>query len=226
MAESDIYETKEGRYGGTWVCKELAVKLAAWISPAFEVQVMRWAYSIITDDMANVIPDVVAAHDAINNTTSIVEVKSVDNTIISKKRKLEEIELDEQIAKHQQNIVVQQLGFKQVLQDLGSWDERDDLRLGGQLKCILGLQNPEILVEPEDIDISTIAKDMGYPQPKQGQLTSIGKKLKALYMTKHDGAVPPQHKRYNDGAVRLVNVYTTDDQAIMEQVIEIVLSKK
>jgi hypothetical protein len=113
---------------GTWVCKELAVKLATWISPTFEVQVMRWALQPVED-----------------------------NEIISRKRKLEMVELDQKIVEYHQKIIGHHLYFKKVLQDLGSWEEQDDLRLGGQVKCLLGLQNPE----PGDIDISTVAKDLG-----------------------------------------------------------------
>ncbi len=137
-----------------WVCKELAVKLAAWISPAFEVQVMSWTY-------ATIFKSVVATRDTIHNTTSTVEVKSKDNEIISRKRKLEMVELDQKIIEYHQKIIGHLVSFKTLLQDLGAWEKQDDLKLIRQLKCLLELQNPEIVVEPGDTDISTVSKDLG-----------------------------------------------------------------
>jgi hypothetical protein len=37
-----IIDTKEGRYGGSWIHPDLAVQLAQWISPKFALQVSRW----------------------------------------------------------------------------------------------------------------------------------------------------------------------------------------
>lgn len=37
-----LVEARSGAGGGTWVHPEVATKLAAWISPAFEVFVFRW----------------------------------------------------------------------------------------------------------------------------------------------------------------------------------------
>lgn len=41
---SDLYETKRGRGGCTWMHPYLFVKFAMWLSPKFEVQVIKWVY--------------------------------------------------------------------------------------------------------------------------------------------------------------------------------------
>lgn len=38
------YLKREGRYGGTWMHPYLFIKFAMWISPKFEVQVIRFVY--------------------------------------------------------------------------------------------------------------------------------------------------------------------------------------
>ncbi len=41
---SDLYETKRGRGGCTWMHPYLFVKFAMWLSPKLEVQVIKWVY--------------------------------------------------------------------------------------------------------------------------------------------------------------------------------------
>lgn len=41
---SDLYTTKKGKNGGTWMHPYLFMKFAMWINPVFEVQVIRWLY--------------------------------------------------------------------------------------------------------------------------------------------------------------------------------------
>lgn len=47
--ESDLYETKRGRGGCTWMHPYLFVKFAMWLSPKFEVQVIKWVYDNLID---------------------------------------------------------------------------------------------------------------------------------------------------------------------------------
>lgn len=46
---SDLYETKRGRFGCTWMHPYLFVKFAMWLSPKFEVQVIKWVYDNLID---------------------------------------------------------------------------------------------------------------------------------------------------------------------------------
>lgn len=45
----DLYETKRGRGGCTWMHPYLFVKFAMWLSPRFEVQVIKWVYDNLID---------------------------------------------------------------------------------------------------------------------------------------------------------------------------------
>lgn len=46
---TDLYETKKGRGGCTWMHPYLFVKFAMWLSPKFEVQVIKWVYDNLID---------------------------------------------------------------------------------------------------------------------------------------------------------------------------------
>ena len=46
---SDLYETKRGKGGCTWMHPYLFVKFAMWLSPKFEVQVIKWVYDNLID---------------------------------------------------------------------------------------------------------------------------------------------------------------------------------
>lgn len=41
---NDLYSTKKGVNGGTWMHPYLFLKFAMWINPKFEVQVIKWIY--------------------------------------------------------------------------------------------------------------------------------------------------------------------------------------
>ena len=46
---TDLYETKRGRGGCTYMHPYLFVKFAMWLSPKFEVQVIKWVYDNLID---------------------------------------------------------------------------------------------------------------------------------------------------------------------------------
>lgn len=58
---------KTGRYGGTWVCKELVYKYAMWISPEFEVNVIQ------TFDQISNKTEAPETMDALNQLTKKIE---------------------------------------------------------------------------------------------------------------------------------------------------------
>lgn len=47
--ESDLYTTSRGGGGGTYMHPYLFVKFAMWLSPKFEVQVIKWVYDNLID---------------------------------------------------------------------------------------------------------------------------------------------------------------------------------
>ena len=48
--KTDLYTTKKGKVsGGTWMHPYLFVKFAMWLSPTFEVQVIKWVYDNLID---------------------------------------------------------------------------------------------------------------------------------------------------------------------------------
>lgn len=49
VIESDLYETKRGRYGSTYMHPYLFVKFAMWLSSEFEVKVIKWVYDNLID---------------------------------------------------------------------------------------------------------------------------------------------------------------------------------
>lgn len=53
-----------GRYGGTWVCRELVYKYAMWVSPAFELKVIRTFDAISRQVEA---PETMKALNALSN---------------------------------------------------------------------------------------------------------------------------------------------------------------
>ncbi len=49
ITESDLYEKKRGRYGGTWVHPYVFTKICMWLSPKFEVEAVKWIYDNLID---------------------------------------------------------------------------------------------------------------------------------------------------------------------------------
>lgn len=49
VLEKDLYTTTRGKYGGTFMHPYLFVKFAMWLSPDFEVKVIKWVYDNLID---------------------------------------------------------------------------------------------------------------------------------------------------------------------------------
>jgi hypothetical protein len=45
----EVIDSKRGRYGATWVHPYLFVKFCFWLSPEFEVKVIKWVYDNLID---------------------------------------------------------------------------------------------------------------------------------------------------------------------------------
>jgi KilA-N domain len=45
----NLYEIKRGKNGGTWMHPYLFVKFAMWLSPEFEVKIVKWAYDNLAE---------------------------------------------------------------------------------------------------------------------------------------------------------------------------------
>lgn len=48
-SEKDLYTTTRGKDGGTYMHPYLFVKFAMWLSPEFEVQIIKWVYDNLID---------------------------------------------------------------------------------------------------------------------------------------------------------------------------------
>ena len=71
------------------------------------------------------------------------------------------------------------------------------------------------------ISVSEVAKELGIKGPiSTKMLQAIGADLSKLYRAKYDKA-PEKHSQFVDGAERKVNSYTTKDQDLMEQAIQL-----
>jgi len=44
LMSTDLYESKSGRYGESWMHPYLFMKFSLWLNPIWEVQVMKWIY--------------------------------------------------------------------------------------------------------------------------------------------------------------------------------------
>ncbi|EGY9190006.1 KilA-N domain-containing protein [Salmonella enterica] len=77
--------SKKGRYGGTYVCKELVYSYAMWISAAFALKVIRAYDSLVSGVMMDTQPQ----PKAIANKTSVEErtpLRDAVNMLVSKKK--------------------------------------------------------------------------------------------------------------------------------------------
>jgi hypothetical protein len=64
----------------------VAIHLAQWLSPAFAVKVTKWVARYIAGDIT-LVPEVVARHDAVYDTTSQVLVNTAENEAIEAARR-------------------------------------------------------------------------------------------------------------------------------------------
>lgn len=134
---NDIIDTKQGGIAleqGTWVCREVAVDLAAWISMDFRLQVLNWAYAIMKGDFAGVIPDTIKAYDTLND-TSTVRVDSVANGL---KRKCF-FDFTASELKRQKSLMAHWEKSKKMLQGVKMYMPQDDIIMGDAIRTNLGL---------------------------------------------------------------------------------------
>lgn len=211
----------------TWVCKELAVKLAAWICPAFEVQTMRWAWSMATGEIEKIIPEIVETHDKINNTESEVFINSVDIELKRKELDIKSKEVDARFKEaDNRSKELDNESFKINMQIIELWrsmgtSERDEIKikdfLGNKLLS-LG-QSLSSNVEVKEVTVSGRALELGR-RLSHGQLIRVGTILARLYRSKYGQDVKfVKRTQWVDGAPREVNVYNEDDIDLIDKAI-------
>ena len=126
-----------------------------------------------------------------------------------------------------------------LYKELG-FDERDKLRLKDELMtqtctpaAFLASQvtlapssSQQQLIEnapsssSRPLTLSAWAIETGKGKLSPGMASKLGARVAVLYRARHDNRDPPKHQQYVDGAMRLVNSYTYDDEDIVEQAFE------
>ena len=71
--------------------------------------------------------------------------------------------------------------------------------------------------------VSNVAEKMGF-KCSEGELQSIGKLMADKYRAAHDGKGPPKREQKIKGGIMLINSYTEQDQAMMEQAVREVMA--
>ena len=71
--------------------------------------------------------------------------------------------------------------------------------------------------------VSNVAEKMGF-KCSEGELQSIGKLMAEKYRAAHDGKGPPKREQKIKGGIMLINSYTEQDQAMMEQAVREVMA--
>lgn len=204
--------TGPNEFRGTWVCKELAVKLAAWISPAFEVQVMKWAWSMVNGEVEKIVPEVVQRADALNNTTSEVLINTADNEIRLKELEIQKEKLELEKRKFENEVRMAWVSVWREMQP----SERDLIRIKDLISDWIGCPRQK---QDKEITISSRAFELGL-RPNHGQLTQIGRRIAKLYREKYgENARISKRTQWVDGAPREVNVYTEKDIDLIDKAI-------
>lgn len=148
---SDLYETKRGRGGCTWMHPYLFVKFAMWLSSDFEVKVIKWVYDNLIDfrnqagdyykEMCSAIMDRYVEYfkDKPDPLIFSNEAKYLNSLVNGHYSSLERNELNE----HELDLLnnLQKLNIRMINDGLGKDDRRKKLRDYSEMYKIANFNN-------------------------------------------------------------------------------------
>jgi len=228
----------------------VAIHLAQWVSPVLAVKVAQWVARYIAGDIS-LVPEVVARHDVVNDTTSRVAVATVSNEVLEAEKRVavlkqenDQLALRQKLELHdldirEKNLVLQKREIEQKLKLEDAAIERkriqlqviksaeDDIHTYTALKY--DLIAPIASAHPENAilqnkDLTTLAAELGFRRVPTETLSAIGSIISAGYRNRY-GMRPPKTRKLCNGSNRSVNVYTEWDYGWIRDILRDELPK-
>lgn len=101
---------------------------------------------------------------------------------------------------------------------LGGLESRDEILLKDFVRSRLSLSAAGAAAATQFITIPERCVALGYPRPRRGEDSQIGKCVASVYRSRHGGADPQQHQQFVDGRTVMVNSYVhPTDLAIVDE---------
>ena len=169
----------------------IAIDLARWLSPEFAVSVSVLVYRHSSGDMS-LVPEVVARHDTINNTTSRVLVSTVSNDIIEAERRAAAIkEENEQL---ERQVRLDMLSCDVLLKEIEAKSKDVEVRA----KDVEVKEKELALVKHEAVQKMQLEDAVLERKRRQVQFLNESREDVHLYVALKDELVGPASERLRD----------------------------